>query len=133
MSLSAKYFFDSGKAALYPEVLPVIDEIVRVLKPLDREIRVEGHTDDVPIETALFPSNWELSTARATYVIKYLVSKFGFPPNRLSAAGYGEFRPVAPNSTSDGRARNRRVEIVALARTLTSHLHSGHRSPAALQ
>ncbi|MBI3329611.1 MAG: OmpA family protein [Nitrospinae bacterium] len=133
MSLSAKYFFDPGKAALYPEVLPIIDEIARVLKPLDREIRIEGHTDNVPIQTALYPSNWELSTARATYIIKYLISTFGFPPNRLSAAGYGEYRPVASNSTHDGRGRNRRVDIVVLSRTITSHLLSGPMSPAAMQ
>jgi chemotaxis protein MotB len=122
ISLSAKYFFDSGKAALRPEVLPIIEQIAGLLKPLDRELRIEGHTDDVPIQTAIYPSNWELSAARATYVIKYLTEKLGFSPQRLSAVGYGEFRPIASNATEEGRARNRRVDIVVLARQIFPHL-----------
>lgn len=133
ISLSAKYFFDPGKAVLHPEVLPIIDQIALVLKPMDREIRIEGHTDDVPIQTAIYPSNWELSAARATHVIKYLVDKFGLPTSRMSAVGYGEFRPVAVNTTVDGRARNRRVDIVALRRTITPRLISNAISAAAIQ
>jgi chemotaxis protein MotB len=118
ISLSAKYFFDSGKAILRPEVFPIIEQIASILKPLDREIRIEGHTDDVPIQTAAYPSNWELSAARATYVIKYLTERFSFSPQRLSAVGYGEFRPIATNVTEEGRARNRRVDIVVLSRKI---------------
>jgi chemotaxis protein MotB len=133
ISLSAKYFFDSGKAVLRPEVLPIIDQIASILKPADREIRIEGHTDDVPIQTTSYPSNWELSAARATYVIKYLVDKFKLPPTRLSAAGYGEFRPIASNLTDGGRARNRRVDIVVLSRKLVLHLLSHQMSSSAAQ
>jgi chemotaxis protein MotB len=122
ISLSAKYFFDSGKAILRSEVLPIIDQIASILKPLEREIRIEGHTDDVPIQTAAYPSNWELSAARATYVIKYLVEKFGFSPKLLSVVGYGEFRPIASNITEEGRARNRRVDIVVLSRKILPRL-----------
>jgi chemotaxis protein MotB len=122
ISLSAKYFFDSGRAVLRSEVLPIIEQIAAILKTLDREIRIEGHTDDVPIQTTAYPSNWELSAARSTYVIKYLMEKFGFSPQRLSAVGYGEFRPIASNATEDGKARNRRVDIVVLARKIISHL-----------
>ena len=122
ISLSAKYFFDSGRSVLRSEVLPIIEQIATILKPLDREIRIEGHTDDVPIQTTAYPSNWELSAARSTYVIKYLMEKFGFSPQRLSAVGYGEFRPIASNATEDGRARNRRVDIVVLARKIIPHL-----------
>jgi chemotaxis protein MotB len=129
ISLAAKYFFDSGKAVLRPEVLPIVDEIAGILKPLDREIRIEGHTDDVPIQTAWYPSNWELSAARATYVIKYLVEKFRFPPQRLSAVGYGEFRPITSNATDEGRARNRRVDIVVLSRKIVSYTPSSPRTP----
>jgi chemotaxis protein MotB len=133
ISLSAKYFFDSGKAVLRPEVFPIIDQLAHILQSLDREIRIEGHTDDVPIQTASYPSNWELSAARATYVIKYLVEKFGFSPQRLSAVGYAEFRPVAPNSTDEGRARNRRVDVVVLSRKIVSHLPADRTSRASVQ
>jgi chemotaxis protein MotB len=75
---------------------------------------VEGHTDNTPIHTAQFPSNWELSTARATYVLQYLISNGNVPPQRLSAVGYGEYRPVASNSTPEGRGANRRVDLVVL-------------------
>ena len=77
-------------------------------------IRVEGHTDNVPIHTAQFPSNWELSTARATFLLQYLISTTQIPAPRLSAVGYGEYRPVASNDTSEGRASNRRVDLVVL-------------------
>src|SRR5690554_6465122 len=122
ISLSAKYFFDSGKAILRPEVVPIIDQIAGVLKPLHREIRIEGQTDDLPIQTTAYPSNWELSAARATYVIKYLVERFDFSPKLLSVVGYGAFRPVASNTTEEGRARNRRVDIVVLSRRTLSDL-----------
>jgi chemotaxis protein MotB len=75
---------------------------------------VEGHTDNVPIRNARFPSNWELSTARATTVVAYLIERFKFAPERLSAGGYSEYRPVESNATAEGRSRNRRVDIVVL-------------------
>jgi chemotaxis protein MotB len=84
------------------------------VKPLGYSLRVEGHTDNTPIHTAQFPSNWELSTARATFLLEYLISNTGIPPQRLSAVGYGEYRPVTGNNTPEGRASNRRVDLVVL-------------------
>ncbi|MGC8728338.1 MAG: OmpA/MotB family protein [Elusimicrobiales bacterium] len=103
-------FFESGKATLTEEMTGNIDKIVPTLKKLsqDYEIIVEGHTDNVPIFTQQFASNWELSTARATSVVKYLIDK-GISPNKISAIGYGEFRPVVPNDTPQNRQKNRRV------------------------
>jgi chemotaxis protein MotB len=103
-------FFESGKADLTNEIIENLEKIYPILKKLssDYEIIVEGHTDNVPIFTRQFQSNWELSTARATAVVRYLVSK-GIDPRRISAIGYGEYRPVAPNDTPENRQRNRRV------------------------
>jgi chemotaxis protein MotB len=107
-------FFDSGSDQLKPEGRVLLDAIATGLAATDNHIRVEGHTDNVPIRNSRFPSNWELSTARATTIIAYLVPKFGFTPSMLSAAGYGEYRPIATNDTDEGRARNRRIDIVVL-------------------
>lgn len=103
-------FFESGKAELTQEMIEVIDKILPTLKKLskDYEIIVEGHTDNVPINTPQFASNWELSTARATSVVRYIISK-GIEPSKISAIGYGEYRPVAPNDTPQNRQKNRRV------------------------
>lgn len=103
-------FFESGKADITDEMREVIDKIFPVLKKLSNEydIVVEGHTDNVPIHTKQFASNWELSTARATSVVKYLISK-GMEPSKIVAVGYGEYRPVAPNDTPENRQKNRRV------------------------
>lgn len=103
-------FFESGKADLTDEIKQTIDKIIPALKKLsqDYEIIVEGHTDNVPIFTKQFASNWELSTARATSVVRYLIDN-DFNPKRISAIGYGEYRPVAENSTPEGRQKNRRV------------------------
>jgi chemotaxis protein MotB len=79
-------------------------------------VRIEGHTDNVPIHTALFASNWELSTARATEVVRLLIVKYGFSPDRLSAAGYAEYHPLASNKAPEGRQQNRRVDIVILGK-----------------
>lgn len=106
--------FDSGKADIKEQARVVLDKIVPVLKQSRRQIRVEGHTDNVPIHTREFPSNWELSTARAVNVVRYFIDKHNFSPYTISAAGYGEYRPVAPNDTDKHRALNRRVDIVIL-------------------
>ncbi len=88
------------------------------------ELRVEGHTDDQPIHNTIFQSNWELSIARAMSVLAMLVDEAGFPPTRISVAGYGAFRPVAPNTTLEGRRMNRRVDLVVVAvRTKEESLH----------
>jgi chemotaxis protein MotB len=114
VSLGEKGMFDSGSDDIKPEGKEMLDVIATSLTSVGNQIRVEGHTDDVPIHSGRFPSNWELSTARATAVISRLVSNFGMSPKLLSAAGYGEFRPTAANDTDDGRARNRRVDIIVL-------------------
>ncbi len=107
-------FFDLGKADLKPEALAILNKLGPILKDIPNPIRIEGHTDNLPIRTAQFPSNWELSTHRATRVIRYMVEELGFSPDRLSAAGYGEYRPVVPNDTPENRALNRRVDIVIM-------------------
>jgi chemotaxis protein MotB len=110
--LTDKLLFDSGQATLQPAGLPLLLEIVQLLN-VDRThpIIVEGHTDNVPISTAEFPSNWELSTARATNVVRYLIGH-GISARRMGAAGYAALNPVASNATAAGRALNRRVDIV---------------------
>ena len=113
--LSDDVLFDSGKAEIKKEARPILDDVASVVKKKvpDKSIGVSGHTDNVPITYSKWESNWELSTARATNVLHYLESK-GISPKRLSATGYGEHRPIASNATAEGRAKNRRVEIVIL-------------------
>ncbi len=110
--LTDKVLFDSGQADLKPAGLPLLTEVAKLLN-LDptHPIIVEGHTDNVPISSTLYPSNWELSTARATTVVRYLISQ-GVSAARLGAAGYADLHPVASNATAAGRQLNRRVEIV---------------------
>ncbi len=104
--------FDIGKAGIKPEFAGLLSELLRIIdKVPDNEIRVEGHTDNIPIHTRDFPSNWELSSARALNVVKYLHAQGGIHPSRLSAVGYGEYRPVAPNDIEENRQKNRRIEI----------------------
>ena len=109
-----RVLFDLGRAELRPEARRVLDTVAGVLEPLPNPVRVEGHTDDLPIRNERFPSNWELSTARATTVVRYLIERHGFAPSRLSAAGYGEYHPLVPNDSEAARQRNRRVDLVVL-------------------
>lgn len=106
--------FDLGKAAIKPLGRQTLDAMAPTLREIPNQVRIEGHTDNLPIVTAAFPSNWELSTARATNVVRYLIEERGLDPWRLSAAGYGEYRPVAPNDSPANRQLNRRVDIVVL-------------------
>ncbi|MDD5692411.1 MAG: OmpA family protein [Candidatus Omnitrophica bacterium] len=108
--------FDSGKAKIRPEAYPLLNKVSAVLKEnmAQFNIGIEGHTDNVPIKRSGWKSNWELSTARALSVLHYLEKDEGISPERLSAIGYGEYRPVASNDSRDGRKQNRRVEIVIL-------------------
>lgn len=108
--------FDSGKAKIRPEAYPLLDKVSALLKENMSQfnIGIEGHTDNVPIKSSGWKSNWELSTARALSVLHYLEKDEGISPERLSAIGYGEYRPVASNDSRDGRKQNRRVEIVIL-------------------
>ncbi len=110
-------FFNSGEASIRAEFIPILNALGKSLETIPNLIRIEGHTDSVPIQTAKFPSNWELSTARATTVVRYLLSNFNFKPEKLSATGFAEFRPIASNSTPEGRALNRRVDVVILSST----------------
>jgi len=105
-------FFNSGDATLLPGAAEQLRKTARVLMEHHLELRVEGHSDDQPIHTPLFQSNWQLSTARATSVLTLLVDDAGFPPQKISVAGYGPYRPVADNASSDGRRQNRRVDLV---------------------
>jgi chemotaxis protein MotB len=109
--IKSKLLFDSGSAQLARGALAALRDLAAVLKPLPNPVQVEGHTDNVPISTLQFPSNWELSAARAASVVHFF-SRLGIHPDRLSAIGYGEFRPVASNATEEGRARNRRVTVM---------------------
>ena len=116
----AEVLFDSGKADIKQEALGVLDKVADVLKENigDRNIGIEGHTDNEPIKHSGWKSNWELSTARATSVLHYIVDSKGIEPEKVSATGYGEYRPVSPNDTSEGRRQNRRVEIVILPKNI---------------
>lgn len=116
----AEVLFDSGKADIKRDALAVLDKVTEVLQENigDRNIGIEGHTDNEPIKYSGWKSNWELSTARATSVLHYIVDEKGIEPRRVSATGYGEYRPVSSNDTSEGRRQNRRVEIVILPKNI---------------
>ena len=122
--MSDGLLFLRGDADFLAGAKEILAAIIPALREVSSPILVEGHTCDLPIQTAAFPSNWELSAARATNVVKYLVEDQGFSPARISAAGYGEFRPLWPNTSDENRELNRRVDIVILK-------EGGARSPAA--
>lgn len=114
LTLDDRILFKSGKADIQPEGLAVLDKVIDdVIVNIDGPVRVEGHTDSVPIRyNTKYPSNWELSIARAVNVVKYFVETEKVAPEKLSAVGYGESKPLVPNDTPENRAKNRRVEIV---------------------
>ncbi len=112
--LLERLLFESGSADLKPEAKAVLDTLAEVLKFLPNKIRIEGHTDDRPIKSARFPSNWHLSVARALNTAYYLMNK-GVSPEKISIAGYSEYRPIAPNDSEENRAKNRRVDIVIIS------------------
>jgi chemotaxis protein MotB len=126
ISLKELGFFNSGQAVLLPGAAGKIEKIAKILAKPGLELRVEGHSDDQPIHTALFRSNWELSTARAMAVLTLLVDDAGFDPTRISASGYGQYRPVADNTTPDGRRMNRRVDLVVVERRETKPFAGTH-------
>jgi chemotaxis protein MotB len=114
VSLPERATFAPASTDMTASALALVAQVAGAVKPFNRPLRIEGHTDDVPISTREFRSNWELSTARAATVIRFLTERVGFDPRRLSAAGYGEFHPRVANDTPENRARNRRVDIVIL-------------------
>jgi chemotaxis protein MotB len=122
VSILDRILFDSGEAVLRPEGEQVLMQIARVLSQYpNRQIHVIGHTDNVPIKAVArnrFPSNWELSTLRATAAVRFLCEKAGVSPQRLGAVGYGEYHPIADNATAEGRAKNRRIALVVLSEEL---------------
>lgn len=117
ISLREAGFFASGSAAPKPESIQTLRQIAALLSHTPYDLRIEGHTDNVPIHNAEFSSNWELSTARATSIARLLLALKAISADRLSAAGYAEFHPVASNDSAEGRAQNRRVDLVVMPRT----------------
>lgn len=115
VSLNDTLFFDTGRAEVKQESQKKLIEIGKILNQLNNYMRIEGHTDNVPIKNDQFSSNWQLSCSRASNVTELLIDNAGIPPQKLSAVGYGEYRPVADNSTEEGKARNRRVNIIIVS------------------
>jgi chemotaxis protein MotB len=115
LEIQDQILFDSGRAELKPEAVPLLDKVAILLGRIPNKVIVEGHTDNVPINTIFFPSNWELSVARAVRVVRALSEQRQLDPRRFVATGFGEFHPVSSNQTAAGRARNRRVNIIVTA------------------
>ncbi len=107
--------FAPGSAQVQVDGSRALDAVAAALRSIDNQIAIEGHSDDRPISNSRFPSNWELSTARAGAVLRYLVDHHGLPPSRMTAAGYAEQRPIGSNATVEGRAQNRRVDVAVLS------------------
>jgi len=129
-----RVLFDSGKAKLRQEAHPILDEVARILNQelANQPVGIEGHTDNEPIKYSGWKDNWELSLARARAVLTYVVKERGVDPSRVSAAGFGEYRPIASNQTSEGRRMNRRVEIVAFPRgAVRAHAETEDQAPQA--
>jgi chemotaxis protein MotB len=115
ISLNNAIFFDPGSAELKIDTEETLLEIGNTISVMNNYIRVEGHTDNVPMNSSLYRSNWDLSAARAANMVRLLTGQTSIPPERLIAVGYGEYRPVADNSTEEGRAKNRRIDIIVLS------------------
>lgn len=111
ITLKSELLFDSGSGSLRPDFFPILSQISKLTGNTDNTIIVEGHTDDRPMSSAAYPSNWELSAARASSVIRYMTEVNNVDPDRFVLKAYGEFRPIASNETRAGRAKNRRIEI----------------------
>ncbi|MBI5474546.1 MAG: OmpA family protein [Ignavibacteriae bacterium] len=113
--LAEELLFPSGSATLKSSSLSRLDKLGEVLATLRNDIRVEGHTDNVPINTSTFPSNWQLSVARAMNTGDYLMSRHGLSPERVTIVGYSQYKPLAPNTSEENKAKNRRVDIVIVS------------------
>ena len=112
ITLGDRVLFPPGTATIHRKACAMLDKIAAVVRPLPNTLRVEGHTDDIPIHSGRFPTNWELSVKRSVNIVKYLIERGQIAPHRLSAAGYGASKPVFTNDTPQNRALNRRVEII---------------------
>ena len=132
IELNSSLLFPSGDAVPNEMAFTLVEKVAKILAPYENPVHVEGFTDNLPISTAQYPSNWELSSARAASIVRMLAMD-GVNPSRLAAVGYGEFQPVADNATAEGRARNRRVVLVVSrnldVRRSVSGVGSGHASP----
>jgi chemotaxis protein MotB len=114
VEMDSNIIYTSGSSNLEIDAIPILQNLARILAPLPNEIEVEGHTDNIPIHNVFYPSNWELSAARSARVVNLFMNS-GVDPARLSAIGYGEFRPLVSNKTNKGRKKNRRVNVVIRA------------------
>ena len=113
----------SERLSLRPEAFDILRSVgIKLLEKNPKSIEVEGHTDSTPIRSRQFPSNWELSSARATSVVKFLISIVNIDPSKLQATGHGEFKPIAPNNTRSNMAKNRRVEVVVTDRSYSTNI-----------
>jgi chemotaxis protein MotB len=130
VSLRQATFFPSGEDTIDPGTKPILDKICTTILQLPNAVRLEGHTDSVPIHTARFRTNWELSAARAIAVLELLNSQYAVPRERLAVAGYADTIPAAPNDTPEGRAHNRRVDIVILNQNVLITNSAGEPTPA---
>ena len=133
VSLREMGFFDSGSASIKPGAEDAFGRVARILREHSCLVRIEGHTDNVPIHTAQFASNWELSTARATGLVKLLIEQYDISAARLSAAGYAEFHPVSANDSAKGRQLNRRVDVVILRSGPPQHAPEAEPSAANIE
>jgi len=115
ISLNNAVLFDSGSAEIKIENEDTFFKIAQIINKLDNYIRIEGHTDNIPMHTSAFPSNWELSTARAASVVRLFIDEYNVLPEKVVVVGYGENKPIADNSTVEGRAKNRRIDIIVLS------------------
>jgi chemotaxis protein MotB len=135
VSLREMGFYESGSSTMRTSSIEAVDRLANVIIPRTENLRIEGHTDNIPIHNSHFPSNWELSTSRATELVRLFIVRYHVEPNRLSAAGFAEYHPVDDNSIPEGRARNRRIDIVILNPALQEQSPFATRAaaPVALQ
>jgi chemotaxis protein MotB len=119
LSLRQATFFPSGEDSIDPETYPIVEKIARIIRQLPNPVRLEGHTDSIPIHTARFHSNWELSAARSIGMMELLGDRFEIPRQRMAIAGYADTAPLESNDTLEGRAHNRRVDVVILNQRVT--------------
>jgi len=115
ISVNDAVLFDPGNAVIKPQYREVVVQVGEIISTMNNFIRIEGHTDNVPQSSPMYPSNWDLAVGRATSIVKLFVAETHIEPEKLMAVGYGEFRPIAENNSPEGRGRNRRVDIIILS------------------